>query len=73
MNDTFCGFQFKKMLLASLLMMFAGNLSGIINYILAAQILGNNAMAAVNLDAAFISCMFFVGIDCKWHFLSIFF
>jgi len=49
MNDTFCGFQFKKMLLASLLMMFAGNLSDIINYILAAQILGNNAMAAVNL------------------------
>ena len=49
MNDTFCGFLFKKMLLASLLMMFAENLSDIINYILAAQILGNNAMAAVNL------------------------
>jgi len=49
MNDTFCGFQFKKMVFSALLIMFAENLSDIINYILAAQIFGDNAMAAVSL------------------------
>jgi len=49
MSKTFCGVQFKKMLFSALLIMFAENLSDIINYILAAQIFGDNAMAAVSL------------------------
>lgn len=49
MSETFCGFQFKKMVFSALLTMFAENLSDTVNYILAAQILGDNAMAAVNL------------------------
>ena len=49
MNDTFCGFQFKKMVLSSILMMIAFSLSGIADFVLAAQFFGDNAMAAVNL------------------------
>lgn len=49
MSKTFCGVQFKKMLFSALLILFAENLSDIINYILAAQIFGDNAMAAVIL------------------------
>jgi len=60
MNETFCGCLFKKLLLASLLMMFAENLSDIINYILAAQVLGDNAMAAVNLVTPLLYCVCFL-------------
>ncbi len=58
MNDTFCGFHLKKMLLSSLLMMLASSLSNIVNYILAAQILDDNAMVAVNLVTPLL---YFVG------------
>lgn len=56
MNDTFCGFQFKKMVLSSILMMIAFSLSGIADFVLAAQFFGDNAMAAVNL----VTPIFFV-------------
>ena len=49
MKDTFCDVQFKNMFLSSILLMFAENLSDTVNYILAAQLFGDNAMAAVNL------------------------
>ena len=58
MNDTFCGFQFKKMVLSSILMMIAFSLSGIADFVLAAQFFGDNAMAAVNL----VTPIFFVVI-----------
>ena len=55
-QPTFCGFQFKKMVLSSILMMIAFSLSGIADFVLAAQFFGDNAMAAVNL----VTPIFFV-------------
>ena len=49
MKDTFCGVRFKEMVLSSLLMVIAFSLSNTADFILAAQLLGDNAMAAVNL------------------------
>ena len=56
MNETFCGVQLKKMLLSSFLMVMAFCLSGIVDFILAARLFGDNAMAAVNL----VTPIFFV-------------
>ena len=55
-QPTFCGFQFKKMVLSSILMMIAFSMSGIADFVLAAQFFGDNAMAAVNL----VTPIFFV-------------
>ena len=60
MNETFCGFQFKKLIFSALLMMFAENLSDTVNYIIAAQILNDNAMAAVNLVAPLLYSISFL-------------
>jgi len=60
MNETFCGFQFKKLIFSALLMMFAENLSDTVNYIIAAQILNDNAMAAVNLVAPLLYSICFL-------------
>ena len=60
MNETFCGVQFKKMIFSALLMTFAENLSDAVNYILAAQILNDNAMAAVNLVTPLAYSVFFL-------------
>ncbi|MBR4382144.1 MAG: hypothetical protein IKP64_01150 [Selenomonadaceae bacterium] len=49
MNKTFCGVQLKKMILSSFLMVIAYSLSSIVDFILAARLFGDNAMAAVNL------------------------
>lgn len=56
MGETFCGFQFKKMVLSSLLMMITFSLSSTADFILAARLFGDNAMAAVNL----VTPLFFV-------------
>ena len=48
------------MIFFALLMMFAENLSDTVNYILAAQILGDNAMAAVNLVTPLLYSVFFL-------------
>lgn len=56
MGDTFCGFQFKKMVLSSLFMVIAFCLSSTADFILAARLFGDNAMAAVNL----VTPIFFV-------------
>ena len=74
MNDTFCGFQFKKMVLSSILMMIAFSLSGIADFVLAAQFFGDNAMAAVNLVtpiffvAAFLSSLIGTGTAYLYSF-----
>ena len=74
MNDTFCGFQFKKMVLSSILMMIAFSLSGIADFVLAAQFFGDNAMAAVNLVtpiffvAAFLSSLIGTGTSYLYSF-----
>lgn len=74
MNESFCGVQFKKMLLSSLLMMLALNLTGTSSFILAAQLFGDNAMAAVNLvtplfySIAFLSSMIGTGTAYLYSF-----
>lgn len=74
MNETFCGVQFKKMVLSSLLMMITFNLSGTASFILAAQLFGDNAMAAVNLvtplfySLAFLSSMIGTGTAYLYSF-----
>ena len=56
MKDTFCGVRFKEMVFFSIIMMIAFSLSGIADFILAARLFGDNAMAAVNL----VTPIFFV-------------
>lgn len=56
MKDTFCGVQLKKMILSSLFMVIAFCLSSTADFILAARLFGDNAMAAVNL----VTPIFFV-------------
>lgn len=56
MGDTFCGVQLKKMILSSLFMVIAFCLSSTADFILAARLFGDNAMAAVNL----VTPIFFV-------------
>ena len=56
MGDTFCGVRLKKMILSSLFMVIAFCLSSTADFILAARLFGDNAMAAVNL----VTPIFFV-------------
>ena len=56
MGETFCGVQLKKMILSSLFMVIAFCLSSTADFILAARLFGDNAMAAVNL----VTPIFFV-------------
>ena len=56
MGETFCGVQLKKMILSSFLMVIAFCLSSTADFILAARLFGDNAMAAVNL----VTPIFFV-------------
>ncbi|MBE8951361.1 MAG: hypothetical protein SR3Q1_12375 [Quinella sp. 3Q1] len=68
MKETFCGFQFKKMVLSSLIMMITFSLSGTASFILAAQLFGDNAMAAVNLvTPLFYSNENFADNRGNWH------
>lgn len=60
MKEIFCGFHFKKMLFSSLLMMVAHSLSGTADFILAARLFGDNAMAAVNLVTPIIFIISFL-------------
>lgn len=74
MNETFYGFQFKKMFFSALLMMVAFSLTVTSSFILAAQLFGDNAMAAVNLvtplfySAAFLSSMIGTGTAYLYSF-----
>ena len=56
MKDTFCGVRFKEMVFFSLFMMITFSLSSTADFILAARLFGDNAMAAVNL----VTPIFFV-------------
>ena len=74
MEETFCGSRLKKMLLSSLLMMLAYSLSSIADFILAARLFDDNAMAAVNLVTpiffviAFLSSMIGTGTTYLYSF-----
>ena len=60
MSKTFCGVQFKKMLFSVLLMMIAFSLSSTADFILAARLFGDNAMAAVNLVTPILFVIIFL-------------
>ena len=47
MNETFCGFQFKKMVLSSLIIIITFSLSGTANFILAARLFGDNDISGI--------------------------
>ena len=74
MNETFCGVRFKKMLLSALLMMLTYSLSSTADFILAARLFDDNAMAAVNLVTpiffviAFLSSMIGTGTTYLYSF-----
>ncbi|MBQ6759572.1 MAG: multi antimicrobial extrusion protein [Selenomonadaceae bacterium] len=74
MSKTFCGVRFKKMLLSSILMATAYSLSTTVDFVLAAQLFGDNAMAAVNLVnpiyliIAFLSSMLSIGTSYRYSF-----
>lgn len=74
MNETFCSVQFKKMVLSSLIMMITFSFSGTASFILAAQLFGDNAMAAVNLvtplfySIAFLSSLIGTGTSYLYSF-----
>ena len=54
-NGTFCGFQFKKMLLSAIMIMVVMTLNYTMDMILAARLFGDNAMAAINLIKPIVS------------------
>lgn len=74
MKETFCGFRLRKMLLSALLIMIAYSLSSTADFILAARLFDDNAMAAVNLVTpiffviAFLSSMIGTGTTYLYSF-----
>ena len=73
-NGTFCGFQFKKMLLSAIMIMVVMTLTDTMSIILSARFFGDNAMAGVNLlvpilfIVAFFSLMISTGTSYLYSF-----